>query len=175
MKSPTDFVVSPLNNARYDNVSKTGSRLILSVDKEDFTISNRFGTVIETPINYDGAITKGDTLLVHHNVFRQYYDMAGLERNGNSYFRENMYLVNTEQFFLYKHNDEWLAPNPFCFIKPIEGEELVGTIRYMNSEMEAMGLLIGDKVVFQPDSEYEFYVEGEKLYRMYTRNLCLKL
>jgi len=101
--------------------------------------------------------------------------MAGLERDGNSYFRENMYLVNNEQFFLYKHGEKWMAINPFCFIKPIEGEELVGTIRYMNSEMEAMGLVIGDKVLFQPDSEYEFFIEGEKLYRMFTRNLCLKL
>ena len=175
MKSPDNFIVSPLNNERYDNMSKVGSGLILSLDKEDYTITNRFGIVIETPINYDGAIAKGDTLLVHHNVFRQYYDMAGLERDGNSYFRENMYLVNNEQFFLYKHGEKWMAINPFCFIKPIEGEELVGTIRYMNSEMEAMGLVIGDKVLFQPDSEYEFFIEGEKLYRMFTRNLCLKL
>lgn len=175
MRSPDSFVISPLNNDRYDKASKQGTGLLLSIDKEDYTISNRFGVVIETPINYDGAITKGDTLLVHHNVFRQYYDMAGLERDGNSYFRENMFLVNDEQFFLFKHNDKWIAPNPYCFIKPIEGEELVGTIRYMNSEMDAMGLLIGDKVIFQPDSEYEFYVDGEKLYRMYTRNLCLKL
>lgn len=175
MKSPDSFVISPLNNDRYDKASKQGTGLLLSIDKEDYTISNRLGVVIETPINYDGAIAKGDTLLVHHNVFRQYYDMAGLERDGNSYFRENMFLVNDEQFFLFKHNDQWIVPTPYCFIKPIEGEELVGTIRYMNSKMEAMGLLVGDKVIFQPDSEYEFYVDGEKLYRMYTRNLCLKL
>lgn len=174
MRSPDNFLVSPLNNERYDNRSKTGSGLILSLDKEDHTTTNRFGIVLETPIDYNGEITKGDTLLVHHNVFRQYYDMAGLERNGNSYFRENIYLINNEQYFLYKHNNEWLAPNPFCFIKPCE-EELTGTIRYMNSEMEAMGLLVGDKVVFQPDSEYEFYVDGERLYRMFTKNLCLKI
>ena len=32
----------------------------------------------------------------------------------------------------------------------------------------------GDKVSFQPNSEYEFKIDEEKLYRMYTNNITLK-
>ncbi len=32
----------------------------------------------------------------------------------------------------------------------------------------------GDIVAFAPDSEYEFRIDGEILYRMYNKNICLK-
>jgi hypothetical protein len=35
------------------------------------------------------------------------------------------------------------------------------------------GVFDGDMVAFTPDSEYEFLVNGEKLYRMFTRNICI--
>ena len=38
-----------------------------------------------------------------------------------------------------------------------------------------MGLKKGDIVSFQPESEYEFYVDGEKIYRMFTKNICILL
>ena len=37
------------------------------------------------------------------------------------------------------------------------------------------GLKEGDVIVFEPHSEYEFRIDGEKLYRMYTKNLLIKL
>ena len=36
-----------------------------------------------------------------------------------------------------------------------------------------LGLKVGDKVCYEPDTEYEFTVDGEKLYRMYTNNLAV--
>jgi hypothetical protein len=33
----------------------------------------------------------------------------------------------------------------------------------------------GTRVSFQPDSEYEFMVDGEKLYRMYDHQITLTL
>ena len=38
----------------------------------------------------------------------------------------------------------------------------------------AINILPGDKVSFQPNSEYEFKIDDEKLYRMYTNNITLK-
>jgi co-chaperonin GroES (HSP10) len=34
-----------------------------------------------------------------------------------------------------------------------------------------MGVKAGDKVTFKPDSEYEFSVDGEKMYRMYDHQI----
>ena len=56
------------------------------------------------------------------------------------------------------------------------GEEpLVGIIKYINKELESKGLKEGDTISFEPDSEYAFQVDGEKLYRMFTSNIKLKL
>ena len=95
-------------------------------------------------------------------------------------------MVDREQFFMYKKNGEWRAHGKFCFIEPIQTKEsviykntreepLVGKIRYINDELLSLGLKVGDEVGFQPESEYAFDVEGEKLYRMFTNNICLRM
>ena len=71
MKSIYQFIVKPLNKNRYNNTKEIeGVDLIISTSEEDVSASNRQAIVLETPINYCGPIEKGDTLLVHHNVFK---------------------------------------------------------------------------------------------------------
>jgi len=186
MKSPTDFIVRPYNNRRYDNIKNIGGMdFVTSVSQEDHKASNRFATVVETPINYDGPISIGDTLLVHHNVFKFFYDMKGREKSGRSFFKDDLFFIDNEQFFLYKKDSEWKAHGKYCFIKPVDAKEsfifkageepLVGIIKYINKELESKGLKQGDAISFEPDSEYAFQVDGEKLYRMFTSNIKLKL
>ncbi len=170
MRSPFCFIAEPVGGNRYDSVSDSG--IVLSASQEDHTATNRMAKVISVPVYYKGPVVPGDTLLVHHNTFRKYYDMKGRERNGPSYFRDNMYFIFDDQYFMYKHDDVWMAPDPYCFIRPTE-EPLMGEIAYINTEMLAMGMEIGDIVSFQPESEYEFNIDGEKLYRMFTKNICL--
>ena len=55
----------------------------------------------------------------------------------------------------------------------LEEEPLVGYLKYSNNELESLGVKEGDLVSFQPNSEYEYNVEGEKLYRMFTNNITL--
>ena len=94
MKSPFSFLVKAYNERRYDNIKKVGGiDLVTSVSKEDHVSSNRFAVVEETPINYCGPIKKGDTLLVHHNVFKYYYDMRGREKSGKSFLKTTYSLL----------------------------------------------------------------------------------
>jgi hypothetical protein len=37
------------------------------------------------------------------------------------------------------------------------------------------GVKIGDEVLYEPESEYEFIVDDEKLYRMFTKNITVVL
>ena len=186
MKSPFSFLVKAYNERRYDNIKKVCDiDLVTSVSKEDHVSSNRFAVVEETPINYCGPVKKGDTLLVHHNVFKYYYDMRGREKSGKSFFKDDLFLIDPDQFFLYKSEDKWRAYGKYCFIEPVKaresvvykrGEEpLVGIVRYINAELEALGVKEGDEVCFEPESEYPFTVEGEKLYRMFTNNITMIL
>tara|TARA_R110002012_G_scaffold236152_1_gene409874 strand:+ start:2371 stop:2931 length:561 start_codon:yes stop_codon:yes gene_type:complete len=186
MRSPYNFIVEPLNNRRYDNVKDMeGTEFITSVSQEDHISSNRQARVVALPISYEGPVKVGDILLVHHNVFKFYYDMYGRQKSGRSFLKDNLFLVDYEQFFLYKQDGEWHAHGKYCFVKPIKarestimkrGEEpLIGIVKYINQELLDLGVKVGDEISFQPESEYEFTVDDEKLYRMFTNNITMVL
>ena len=183
MKSPYMFIVRPQEGKRYANIN---DGLIVSTSQEDHRFSQRIAEVVELPIKYDGPIKVGDLLLVHHNVFKFYYDMKGRQKSGRSFFKDDLFFVDHMQFFMYHNGERWNAHDKYCFIKPVEKkdsiifknvseEPLVGTIRYINEQLEAFGLKEGDEISFKPDSDYEFTVDGEKLYRMFTDNITLSL
>jgi hypothetical protein len=46
---------------------------------------------------------------------------------------------------------------------------------YVNEYLKSKGLIKGDKVSFVPDSEYEFRIDNEKLYRMFDHQITIKL
>ena len=191
MRSPTQFIIKPVGGRRYDNIKKYGDiDFVTSTSQEDHTVSNRYGEVIATPLGYEGEIQVGDHLLVHHNVFKIYYDMKGREKSGPCHFRNDIFMVEPDQFFLYKRGDKWKTHSHYCFVRPLANENctifnmnfennnhlpLIGQLVYSNSELEDRGIKEGDIVGFQPHCEYEFRVEGEILYRMFTRNICIKI
>ena len=191
MRSPTLFLIRPIGGRRYDNIKDFGDiQFVTSTSQEDHKVSNRYGEVIALPIGYDGPIEVGDTLLVHHNVFKKYYDMKGREKSGPCHFRNDIFMVEPDQFFLYKNKGKWHTHSRYCFVRPLDNENcsifnvnlennshlhLIGQIVYSNDELSALGVYEGDIISFQPHSEYEFTIEGEKLYRMFTRNICTKI
>ena len=178
MKSVYNFVVTP-KGKRYNNTKKVGdSELILNTDIYRHEFTNREAIVISTPIIGDTNIKSGDTVIVHHNIFRRWNNMKGVEKNSKSYFDESTYLVNYDQIFLYKRNEKWLAPKGYCFVKPlkaidkfnIESEKpLQGIVKYSDGTVE-----IGDLVGFRPDSEYEFIIDNERLYRVLSNFITIK-
>ena len=120
MKSPFYFIVKPMNGKRYDNTKDIGGAdFIVSTSEEDHKFSNRYAEVIELPIGYSGPISIGDTLLVHHNAFKFYNDMKGRQKSGKSFFKDDLFFIETDQFFLYKKSDTWYAYDKYCFVRPI--------------------------------------------------------
>lgn len=186
MKSPFYFIAKPLKGKRYDNTKDVGGiELIISTSEEDHKFSNRYAEVVELPLGYNGPIEIGDTLLVHHNVFKFYNDIKGRQKSGKSFFREDLFFIEPDQFFLYKKADRWYAYDRYCFVKPIPAtdsyikkpfseEPLMGRMTYPNEYLLSKGVKKGDIVCFTPDSEYEFVVDGEKLYRMFDHQITIK-
>jgi len=187
MRALYSFIVKPLNDRRYDNIQKLDDvDLITSVSEEDHTVANRYAKVISLPLHYKGEIEIGDTLLVHHNVFKFYNDMYGNIKSGKSFFKDDLFFIDPDQFFLFKRNGKWKGYHKYCFVKPSSAkdtfvkkagviEPLMGVLKYSNSQLEKLGLKVGDEISYQPESEYEFDVDGEILYRMFTNNITLKL
>tara|TARA_R100000479_G_scaffold71515_1_gene34651 strand:- start:98 stop:688 length:591 start_codon:yes stop_codon:yes gene_type:complete len=178
MKSVYNFVVTP-KGKRYNNTKKIGdSELILNTEIFNHQYINREATVISTPIIGDTDIKPGDTVIVHHNVFRRWHNQYGVEKNSRSYFNESTYFVNHDQIFLYKKNNKWLAPKGYCFVKPIKSfdkfnidqeQPLMGIIKYTDGVYSK-----GDLVGFTPNSEYEFIIDGQKLYRVLSKFITIK-
>tara|TARA_R100000773_G_C4218386_1_gene116864 strand:- start:1528 stop:2091 length:564 start_codon:yes stop_codon:yes gene_type:complete len=187
LRSPNQFIVKPLQGKRYDNTKSVGGiDLIVSVSEEDHKFSNRYAQVLEVPLSYDGEIKKGDILLVHHNVFKFYNDMKGRRQSGKSFLKDDIFLIDPDQFYMYKNKNGWNTHDRYCFVKPAPVEDsyifkpfseepLVGIIKYPNKYLKDKGLKAGDKVSYKPESEYEFVVDGEKLYRMYDHQITLSL
>ena len=178
MKSVYNFVVKP-KGERYNNTKKfDGGELILNTDIFQHQYVNREAIVISTPIIGDTGIKPGDTVIVHHNVFRRWNDMKGIERNSKSYFNENTYLINHDQIFLYKQKDKWIAPKGYCFVIPLKAtnqfnteseKPLQGIVKYSDGTVK-----VNDLVGFRPSSEYEFIVDGERLYRVLSNFITIK-
>ena len=93
MKSVYNFVVTPIGE-RYNNTKKVGdSELILNTEIFNHQYVNRKASVISTPIISDTDIQAGDDVIVHHNVFRRWHNVKGIEKNSksNTYSWRNKY------------------------------------------------------------------------------------
>ena len=178
MKAPFDFVIEPKGN-RYNNTKKIGDKdLILNTEIFNHQFVNREAIVRSVPTAFKTDIKPGDTIIVHHNVFRRWHNVKGEEKNSRSYFDENTYLVKEDQIFLYKRNDDWRACNGYCFIQPIkkrdsfntdQEEPCIGIVKYTDGSCN-----IGDLIGFMPFSKYEFIIDGKRLYRVMTQFITIK-
>tara|TARA_R100001509_G_scaffold43400_1_gene23501 strand:- start:828 stop:1418 length:591 start_codon:yes stop_codon:yes gene_type:complete len=178
MKSVYNFVVKP-KGQRYNNKKKIGdSELILNTEIFNHQYVNREAIVVSTPIISNTNIIPGDTVIVHHNVFRRWHNVKGIEKNSKAYFDENNYLINSDQIFLYKRKNKWIAPKGYCFVKPLKAVDkfnikserpLQGIVKYSDGTVN-----IGDLIGFRPNSEYEFIVDGERLYGVLSNFITIK-
>jgi len=185
MQSLYGFIIQP-KNGRYTNEVEVGDKkLIVNTTMDDHKFVNRVGIVMSVPLIGDTDLSVGDEVIVHHNVFRRFYDVRGNEKNSTSYFKEDMYFCYYDQIFLYKHNNQWKAPGNFCFVKPIlkkekqiisdeKEQKRIGILKYGNSSLEAFKIHEGDLVGFSPSSEYEFIIDENRLYRMRTNDITIK-
>ncbi len=178
MKSLYSFIVKPLNE-RYDNIKKVDDKtLIINTGIENHRFVSKKAAVVSTPAAYTSKIKVGDELYVHHNIFRRWYDQKGNERNSSTFFKDDLYFVSPEQIYMYN-----LKPHlDYCFVKPLKNQNIlenrkeqpnVGIMKYSNSSLEALGITPGTLITFTPNSEFEFIIDGERLYCMKSNDIAL--
>ena len=177
MKSVYNYVVKP-KGSRYNNSKKVGDKdLIINTEIFNHQYINREAEVISTPLISYSNIKPGDTIIVHHNVFRRWHNVKGIEKNSRSYFNEDTYIISQDQIFAY-YNKQWKPMPGYCFVKPIKNfdkfnidqeQPLMGIIEYADQ-----GFNKGDLIGFTPNSEYEFVINGQKLYRVLSKFITIK-
>ena len=183
MRSIYDFIVEPVGK-RYDNEKQVGDKtLIVNASIESFKSVNNYAEVVATPLAYETGIKVGDIIVIHHNVFRRFYDMRGNQRDSRSMFIDGLYFVAPDQIYLYGNNKNWKSFNDRCFVVPIKNkdsfsfekeQELIGILKYGNSSLQALGINPGDLIGYTPGSEFEFVVDDKKLYCMKSNDIVIK-
>ena len=186
MKSVYNFVVTPIGE-RYNNKKKVGDKdLIINTEIFNYQYINRKAKVISTPIIGDTDIKPGYEVIIHHNVFRRWHNQHGVEKNSRAYIDESTYLVQQDQIFLYKENNEWKTLEGYCFVQPIKDtnkfnvdsdgkfhynveKPLIGIVRYSDGTVN-----VGDLVGFDPVSKFEFIIDGQRLYRVLSKFITIK-
>ena len=178
MKSIYGFLVKPIGE-RYNNKKKIGDKeLILNTEIFNHQYINREAKVLSIPKIGETDIKVGDTVIVHHNVFRRWNDVKGREKNSRSYVNEDLYIAHPDQVFLYKRKDKWIAPKGYCFIQPIKETDEFS----IETEKACRGVVlysdgsnnVGDLVGFTPFSTYEFVIDNIRSYRVLSKFITIK-
>jgi hypothetical protein len=185
MNSVFSFIVKPVGD-RYNNKIKIGEKeLVLNTKIETFKSVNNLAEVISTPLAYSTDIKVGDLVIIHHNVFRRFYDIRGNQKNSRAHFIDDMYFCDIDQIYLYKNNDSdrWKSFGDRCFIKPLKNtsylsndkeRKLIGILKYGNSSLESLKINEGDLVGYTPGGEFDFVIEGQRLYCMKSNDIVIK-
>ena len=177
MNAYKDFIISPIGDRYSNSIRVDEKELVLNTEIYNHQYVNRLAKIIATPLLFQSPLNVGDEVIVHHNVFRRWTDVKGREKNSRSYWKEDKYFVSKDQVFLYKNKD-WKAMPGFSFIKPlksinkydIENERpLIGVVKYSDGTFDKEEL-----IGFRPSSEYEFIINGERLYRVLNKFITIK-
>ena len=183
MRSVYDFIIKPVGK-RYDNEVKVGEHtLITNSPIESFKHVNNIAEVVETPVAFATPTRKGDLIMVHHNVFRVFYDMKGIKKNSRSFLKNDLFFCAVDQVYLYKRKDTWKSFGDRCFVAPVNNKDLlstdkvadlIGILKIGNSSLEESGINPGDIVGFTPNSEWEFVVDNQIMYCMKSNDIVIK-
>jgi hypothetical protein len=183
MNSIYNFIIKP-KNGRYNNeINISDTTLVVNTNIEDHKMVSRHAIVVSTPIAYCTDIKQGDEVIIHHNIFRRWYDVRGNERNSSQYFKEDLYFCKPNQIYLYKKDDKWLPFLDRCFVMPIKDtdsltldleKKCVGVLKIGNKELEALDINPGDLVGYRPGREWEFIIDGKRIYCMESNDIIIK-
>ena len=155
MKALHDFLITPKGD-RYNNIKKIGDKeLIVNTDISSFRHINREAIVESVPAINKTNIEVGDEVIVHHNIFRRWYNVHCEEKNSRGYFDEKHYLAQLDQVYLYKKDHEWKALDGWCFVKPLKS----GDLWSKNPEKEFVGIIKYSDGSFKKDDLVGLYLK----------------
>ena len=173
MKPVYDYIIKPLGK-RYNNSIEVadGKSLIVNTEIFNHGYINRKAVVVSTPVDNIHNLQEGQEVIVHHNIFRRWHNIKGIEKNSRGFLKEDEYLAGPDQIYMYKKSG-WQCISGYTFVKPLKNIDtystqkerpLVGIVKYSD------GTFLPTQLVgFQPSSEFEFIIDGERLYRVMNK------
>jgi len=174
MRGVFDYIIQPVGE-RYNNSVEVeeGKNLILNTEISNHEYINRAAKVLSTPLASETPLREGDDVIVHHNIFRRWYNIKAKEKNSRSYIDEDRYLAAPDQVFLYKRDDKWKALPGYTFVQPIKSKDDFS----VDTEDPSFGIVVysdgtfdeGELVSINPGGRYEFIIDNTRLYRVFNK------
>lgn len=180
MKSPNYFLIKPYGGDRY-RTEENGIIVNSSIENHEYT--NRIAEVVETPINYNGIIAKGDLIVVHHNTFRVMRTQTNKMVSSSKHIVDDLFWTS-EPYMVIK-GDNKIAIDPYIFLQRVkvddffQGEflhENIGKI-IINSEHQEkeLNLKKGEIVAYKDFRNYTFNIFGEEYIRVKAEDILAEV
>ncbi len=183
MKAVWNFLVKPIDN-RYDNSIKINDKnLILNTSIEKFKFISNRAIIVKTPKAFNTILKEGDEIVIHHNVFRRYYNQRGKAVDSSKKFIDDLFFCQPDQIYLYKTNNKWKSFGDRCFVAPIKNKDPltldkeqknIGILKYGNKLLEARGISERDLIGFPSMREFEFIIDNTRLYCLHIDDILIK-
>ena len=183
MNSIYQFIIQPIGERYNNKINVDDKELIINSSISDHKFINRTARVISIPLEFETNIKPGYKIIVHHNLFRRYYNMKGKSVNSSKFFKDDLYFATPDQIYLYKNSNGCNTNKDYCFIKPLlekddskrdKLKKNIGVLKYSNTTLEALEITPGDLLSFKPNREFEFIIDNELLYCMQSNDIIIK-
>jgi hypothetical protein len=183
MEAVWNFLVKPIGD-RYDNSIKINNKnLILNTSIEKFKFISNRAIIVKTPKAFNTVLKEGDEIVIHHNVFRRYYNQRGKAVDSSKKFIDDLFFCQPDQIYLYKTDDKWRSFGDRCFVAPIKNKDPltldkeqknIGILKYGNKLLEARGINERDLIGFPSMREFEFIIDNTRLYCLHIDDILIK-
>ncbi len=80
-------MVRPKSSRSTSKKDIDGKELLLNTELQNHNYTSRLGVVTALPIASATDINVGDEVILHHNVFRRFRDVRGVEKNSKYLLR----------------------------------------------------------------------------------------
>ena len=167
-----------------------GEEYIVNVSIDNVESINRIAEVVVAPLGSN--LSQGDEVLVHHNILRENIHTNGFKTKGNFHINGEFYRSPVSEILMKKVDGEWTTLLDFVFLKPLKEsdvdlghgliltphsrkgfQDLRATLAITNKNLKNVD--IGETVIFSRNSEHEFIIEGEVMYKCEIQDILAKL
>ena len=177
-------LIEPIDSQRYNSTKKIAGvdfTVHTSISDKDWRHVNKIGIVTGLPL-VDVKFNIGDEVLVHHNVFRQFWNNKGKLQNSNSSLGNDNYSAWYDQIFAFRApGQEWTMIDDNILVLPVKNDTdfteatfkpLHGTLAVGNTNTSKLGLKPGEHILFTPNSEHKYELDDILHYRMRTKDIA---
>ena len=180
MKAVSSVILSTDRN--YNNKEGVnGIEYVVNVSIDNVESINRSATVIVAPLG--SSLDPGDEVIVHHNIMRENIHVNDKKVNSNFFLGNGFYRCPVSEVIMKKNKSgDWDPLSDFLFLRPIKEENVelehgLVLVPYSRKGMKDLraeiaitnknlkGASVGDTIIFSRNSEHEFIIDGEVLYK----------